>query len=248
MKAILIDDEPHARQALSLLLEEYCPEVALLEQAANLVEGVKAIHRHKPELVFLDIEMPGHSGLEILDFFGSGGLDFAIVFTTAYDQYAVRAFKLSATDYLLKPIDPDELAEAVRKARLRGAGRPQVEALRANLSAPGSPTIALPVASGFEFVQSERILSIKAEGSYAQVLLQGGAKVLVSRNLKSFELLLADLPSFVRVHKSYIVNLAHVQSYQRSDGGTLLLTDGSWVPVAADRVPSLLEMVRTLKR
>jgi len=109
MKAIIIDDEKRARVSLQLLMEEYCPEVTLVAECENLPEGVKAIHKHKPDLVLLDIEMPGHSGLELLDFFNENEITFAIIFTTAYNEFAIQAFKLSALDYLLKPIIPEEL-------------------------------------------------------------------------------------------------------------------------------------------
>jgi len=117
MKAIIIDDEKRARVSLSLLLQEYCPEVELVAECENLPEGVKAIRKFNPDLVLLDIEMPGHSGLELVDFFDEKEINFSIIFTTAYNEYAIQAFKLSALDYLLKPIDSDDLSNALNNFR-----------------------------------------------------------------------------------------------------------------------------------
>lgn len=142
MKAIIIDDEKQARVSLSLLLKEYCPEIQLLEECQNLPEGVKAIRKHKPDVIFLDIEMPGHSGLELLNFFDEKEVDFAIIFTTAYNEFAVQAFKLSALDYLLKPIVPDELVSAI--AKLKKQRKDQFQILSENINKDKPEKIAIP--------------------------------------------------------------------------------------------------------
>lgn len=243
-KAIIIDDEPRARKVLSTLLAENCPEVEILGTAGDVPEGVKSINKLQPDVVFLDIEMPGYSGFELLDFFQE--VTFQIIFTTAYSEYALQAFEVSAIDYLLKPIQIDKLISAVEKAKQQisySQTAEKLEALKSNLSAEGQiKKIALPVANGLLFVETLDIIYLKAEGSYTQIHLVNGPKLLVSKKLKEFEQLLQN-PSFFKSHRSFLINLDHVQQYVRQDGGYIVMKNQDVVSIAKDRRDSLLKAI-----
>lgn len=246
MKAIIIDDEKRARVSLQLLLEEYCPQVEIVAQCENLPEGVKAINKHQPDLVLLDIEMPGHSGLELLDFFNENEITFSIIFTTAYNEFAIQAFKLSAIDYLLKPIVPEELASAIE--RFQKQKNQQFKALSENINTESFEKIAVPSGNTFILLKIADIVYIKAEGSYSEVFMKDKTKHLVSRNLKNFEEILNTDKRFLRTHKSYLVNFNEVIAYNKSDGGSLEMQSGVTVPVSADKSSLILERIRIVKR
>ena len=242
MNAIIVDDETKARKMLNAMLADLCPEVEVLAECDDLPNAVKAIKRLSPQLVFLDIEMPGHSGLEILEFFSEHEIDFHIIFTTAYDYYAIKAFKLSAVDYLLKPISPVDLKEAVSRASKReNTSTGSLVKLRENLQPEATKKLAIPQLNGFRFIDHSEILYLKGERAYATIWLKDGSTILASRNLKYFEDLLQPNQSFFRCHRSYLVNLNHVIEYVRTDGGNLILQGGKQVSVAVDRLPILLE-------
>ena len=154
MKAIIIDDEKRARVSLALLLEEYCPNITVVAECENLPEGVKAIRKLQPDLVLLDIEMPGHSGLELLDFFDENEVNFSIIFTTAYNEYALQAFKFSAIDYLLKPINPDELAQAIARLEKQKQKSENYKVLKANINQDSLTKIAVPSGSSLIFLDT----------------------------------------------------------------------------------------------
>lgn len=242
MKAIIVDDETRARQMLRAMLADLCPEVEVVSDCDDLPNGVKAIRRLAPQLVFLDIEMPGFSGLEILEFFSEGEVNFDIIFTTAYDHYAIQAFKVSAVDYLLKPISPSELRAAVLRVINRNKRELEpLELLRHHLSQDASSKLAVPQLNGFRFIDHSDILYLKGERAYASIYLTDGSSVLASRNLKYFEQLLTDSSKFFRCHRSFIVNVDHITEYVKTDGGNLILRGNRQVSVAADRVPVLME-------
>jgi two-component system LytT family response regulator len=246
MKAIIIDDEKQARVSLSLLLKEYCLEIEISAQCENLPEGVKAIRKHKPDVIFLDIEMPGHSGLELLDFFDEKEVDFAIIFTTAYNEFAVQAFKLSALDYLLKPIIADELVASV--SRLKRQKRDQFNILSENINNEKPGKIAIPSGTDLILLNIAEILYIKGEGPYSEVFMIDKSKHLVSRNLKNFEDVLQTDKRFLRIHKSYIVNFDEAISYSKSDNGWLNLKGNISIPVSSDKVNLILEKISIVKR
>ena len=246
MKAIIIDDEKRARISLQLLLAEYCPEVTLVAECENLPEGVKAIHKYQPDLVLLDIEMPGHSGLELLDFFNENEITFSIIFTTAYNEFAIQAFKLSAIDYLLKPIVPEELANAIQ--RLQKQKEQQFRALTENINTETFEKIAIPSGNSYVLIKIADILYIKGEGSYSEVFLKDKSKHLASRNLKNFEDILGKDKRFLRTHKSYIVNFEEVLAYNKSDGGSLEMQNGISIPVSVDKSNLILERIQIVKR
>lgn len=246
IKAIIIDDEIRARVSLQLLLEEYCPTVQIIEQCETLSEGIKAINKHSPNLVFLDIEMPGHSGLELFDFFHEEDINFSVIFTTAYSQYAIKAFKFSAIDYLLKPISPEELTEAVR--RFQKIKSQNLKVLKDNLDQNKLNKIAVPTGNSVLFLETDHILYIKGEGSYCEIVLLNGEKIICSRYLKNFEDILSHYNNFLRVHKSYIANLNYVSIYNKSDGGNLEFNNKTCIPVSLDKIDFIMEKITLIKR
>jgi len=246
MKAIIIDDEKRARVSLSLLLKEYCPEVELVAECENLPEGVKSIRKYNPDLVLLDIEMPGHSGLELVDFFDEKEINFSIIFTTAYNEYAIQAFKLSALDYLLKPIIPEELANAI--SRMERQKSLQFKALSENIQNESFEKIAVPSGNSLILLKISDIIYIKGEGSYAEVNMNDKSKHMVSRNLKNFEEILLKDKRFLRSHKSYLVNFDEVVSYNKSDGGWLDMKNGASIPVSNEKSNLILERIQIVKR
>lgn len=248
MTAIIIDDEKRARVSLSLLLQEYCPEIDLIAECENLSQGVKAIRKLKPDIVLLDIEMPGHSGLELLDFFDENEIDFSIIFTTAYNEYALRAFKFSAVDYLLKPIIPEELADAVKRVEKQKQKQQNYSLLKENVNTANLGKIAVPSGSSLIFLDTEQIVYIKGEGAYSEVHMADKKTYIVSRNLKNFEDILCQYPVFFRAHKSYIVHLGYVSSYCKTDGGSLFLKDNLSIPVSPEKTKLILEKIQLIKR
>lgn len=246
-KVIIIDDEKNARNLLQGMLGEYVPDVEILEMCPDLQSGVKAIYKHKPDLVFLDIEMPGHSGLELLDFFETETIDFSIIFTTAYNEYAIQAFKLSAIDYLLKPIEPDALETAMELFRKK-ENKSDISALKENLK-PGKPLkIALNTSGSIKFASLDDITYLKGEGAYTEFHFSDGTLLLVSRNLKYYEDAFAVQTHFFRCHKSYIVNLDFVSSYVKSDGGYILMKNGEQINISTEKIPEMMQLMSNLSR
>jgi two-component system LytT family response regulator len=248
MKAIIIDDEKRARVSLALLLQEYCPQISVVAECENLPEGVKAIRKFQPDLVLLDIEMPGHSGLELLDFFDENDVNFSIIFTTAYNEYALQAFKFSAVDYLLKPINPEQLTEAIARLEKQKQKVENYKLLKETINQDSLTKIAVPSGNTLIFIDTTKISHIKGEGAYSEVFCNNGTKHLVSRNLKNFEDILCLDSRFMRVHKSYIVNFEKVVAYNKSDGGSLELENGIHIPVSQDKAQIILDRIQIIKR
>ncbi len=248
MKAIIIDDEKRARVSLTLLIQEYCPVVEVVAECNNLSEGVKAIRKHHPDVVLLDIEMPGHSGLELLDFFEESEVNFAIIFTTAYNEYALQAFKFSAIDYLLKPINPEQLCEALSRLEKQMQKLENFKIFKENIRRDKLNKIAVPSGNSLIFIDTSKISYIKGDGAYSQVFCNDRTKTLVSRNLKNFEDILCSDERFLRVHKSYIVNLEQVVAYNKSDGGSLTFENKTNVPVSPEKSQIILEKIQIIKR
>ena len=249
IKVIIIDDELRARNLLSGLLEEFCKDTQVLETCADLPNGVKAIRKHKPDLVFMDIEMPGHSGLELLDFFDEGEVNFSIIFTTAYSEYAIQAFKLSAIDYLLKPIEPSELEAAVERYKRKSrAEKADIGIQLENIKNPQKNRIGIPTQNGVKFIDIDEIVFIKADNSYTELHTSKGEKFVISRTLKNFEDVLKDIPKFMRAHKSYLVNTEFITDYVKSDGGYLILQGKHNISISSDKVDLLLKGKLFVKR
>ena len=243
IKAIAIDDEVHCLETLSILLKESCPQVQLLQQCRSAKKGLEAIEKDKPELVFLDIEMPVMNGFELLEQFTE--ISFAIIFTTSYDQYAIKAIHFSALDYLLKPIDPNELKLAVKKVEeqrhLPMAEQFQMLLKQINGKNSGFNKIAVPTAEGFELIPADQVLYLEANDNYTHLFLKNKNKIIACRTLKEMEEQIHDFTFFIRIHNSYMVNLNEVTKYMRGEGGYLVMSDGSSVNVSRSRKDALLK-------
>lgn len=240
-KAIIIDDEEMARVLLNGMLAEYCPEIQVTELCQDLPSGVKAIRKHKPDIVFLDIEMPGHSGLELLDFFDENEVEFSIIFVTAYNRYAIQAFKLSAVDYILKPIEADDLMNAVALFKKNNT-RKNYSLLKNNLTVSQPKKMRINTVNSVSFVTLDDILFFQADGAYTKVILKEGKIIVASKGLKYFENVLSGNTDFFRCHKSFIVNVHCIAEWVKSDGGYLKINEHQ-IAVANDKIDALLEII-----
>jgi two-component system, LytTR family, response regulator len=245
IKALLIDDEMHCLKTLSMLLKEYCPNVQVIGKCENGEEGIEAIKKLKPDLVFLDIEMPHMNGFEMLEKFSE--VSFAVIFTTGYDQYAIKAFRFSALDYLLKPIEASELKKAVERVdrHLQHPLPQQLEILLQKINSQSTPInkVALPTMEGLQMIPVDSIISCESDHNYTLLLLKNKQKIIVSKILKDIEEMLEE-HSFLRVHHSYIVNLNEINRYVKGEGGYLIMSDGSSVDVSRSRKEILLQKLQ----
>lgn len=247
LRALIVDDEADARDNLRLMLEEYCPEVEVVGQAASAPEARERIQELQPNALFLDIKMPGEDGFQLLASIAE--LDLPVVFTTAYDEFALKAFKQNALDYLEKPIDVDELKRAVAKLqKLTGElGSAQPSAIAALMKDPASPLssrLAIPGREGLTLLKHEDILYLEANDSYTTIHLKNGKRSVSSKHIRVFEDHL-DPKAFFRVHKSYIINLAHLASFNRAEGNMAVLDSGEMIPVSRRRLPDFLGLINT---
>lgn len=231
INAIIIDDEKDAVKGLSLLLKTYCADVTLVATANSVTEGVKAIKANDPDIVFLDVEMPGGSGFDILKNFPEK--NFKTIFVSAFNRYAIKAIKFSALDYLMKPVDPEELCAAVDKARNSSARneKDQLDVLFQNLSSGKMQKLAVPIKDGLQYVGLSQIIRIEGAGSYCVFHLEEGKKMMASQNLGIYQELLGK-HNFYRTHQSHIVNVEHVHQFLRTEGGTVIMSDKSRVPLS----------------
>ena len=248
MKAILVDDEPANLENLQFLLTTYCPQVAVVGRASDIVSAAGLIKTQPPDLVFLDIQMGRQWGFDLLKALPEKS--FEVIFVTAYDQYGIQAIKFAALDYLLKPLDIDELMRAVAKAAEKVKSKRKTEQLDFLLQYLQKPTpaavkIALPQQQEIRYVLVNDIVRCEAESSYTFFRLAGGDKILISKPLKEYaELLSAHC--FIRTHQSHLVNPAYVKSWLKEDGGLLLLTTGDRIPVAKQNRERVKEALRNV--
>jgi two-component system LytT family response regulator len=243
--ATIVDDEPYCCEALATLLERYCPDVKILDICYSAAAALQSIHDHKPQILFLDIEMPHMNGFELLQKIPE--INFELIFTTSYDQYAIKAIRFSALDYLLKPVDREELQKAVQKVvqRTLHPHHEQIEILLQKLSHPTIPInkIAIPTMEGLQMLFVENIISCSSDSNYTVLHLRNKQKIIASRTLKEIEEMLEDY-SFARVHHSYLVNLNEVEKYIKGEGGYLIMSDGSSVDVSRSRKEMLLKKLQ----
>lgn len=242
IRAIIIDDEQHCIDALTADLSKHCGNVEVLAKCTSAKEGILAVKKLKPELIFLDVQMPWMNGFEMLEMFDH--IDFSIIFTTAYDKFAAKAFRISAVDYLLKPIDAGDLKAAVQKAEqkiMSSAGAVNIENLLHNIRQPAQQQkVALPNREGYEFTQVNSILYCSAEGAYTKVHLTDKRSLLISRTLGDIEEMLPP-EIFVRIHHSTLVNLNAVTHYHRTDGGYVVMNTNEKLMVSKARKDTLLQ-------
>lgn len=242
IKSIIIDDESMARQLLKAMLEEYCPEVEVLASCENLPEGIKAIKKHQPDLIFLDIEMPGHSGLEILEFFNDDEVNFNIIFTTAYNQFAIQAFKLSAVDYILKPIEGEELVQSINRF-MNLKQKHNYAHLRELVESKQLKKISIATAQSIKFIELNEILFMKGDGAYTSFHFKNGTDFLSSRNLKQYEDILAENKDFFRCHKSYLININYVSDIIKSDGNFVIVNEEHKLALSNEKVNELIKLI-----
>ena len=243
LKAIIVDDEPYCCEALATLLEDN-PEVEIISVCHNAADALAAIQKHSPNLVFLDVEMPKMNGFEMLEQLTD--INFHLIFTTSYDQYALKAIRFSAIDYLLKPVDSEELQKAIQKV-IHRSQKPiaqQLEILMQKIHQPSTPInkIAMPTMEGLQMIPVDSIISCESDSNYTILLLKNNKRIVVSRTLKEIEELLEE-HSFVRVHRCYLANLNEVEKYVKGEGGYLVMSDGTSIDVSRAKKELLLRKI-----
>lgn len=245
--AIIVEDEKRNLNLLKNLLAEYCPEVNLVGEASSVKSGVEVIKKTNPALLFLDIELSDGNAFELLE--QTLEKRFQVIFTTAYDHYAIKAIKFSAIDYLLKPINFQELKAAVEKAKSKTSDMVlsnNINFLLKNIETPSDKKpekIALPTLEGHLFVNIKDIVRLEADGNYTFIYLLGKERLLISRTLKDFESFLSN-EEFIRVHHSHLVNIRHVKKYLKGSGGQIVMNDGSTVEVSVRKKDDFLRVMK----
>jgi two-component system LytT family response regulator len=247
MKAILVDDEPDGIRTLKKLLELNCPEVEIVATCSNVGNAKQKIEEFQPDLVFLDVRMPGKSGLDMLSEITEK--NFEVIFVTAHNEYMLQALQFSAVDYLMKPVDEDRLISAVQRVKKRlnlERNTGQTETLLHNISKAGSPLemrLCLPTLKGFSIVKLEEIVYCEAQRSYTIFRLANNKTIMISKPLFDYDRLLADT-IFLRIHKSFLINLMHVREYVRGEGGTVLMSNGMEIEVSRRKKELFLTKVK----
>jgi two-component system, LytTR family, response regulator len=244
LKAIIVDDEAKARRILESFIKEYCSTIQICALAEDVPTAVKAIKKFEPDLVFLDIEMPGYNGFQLLEFFDD--VNFEIIFVTAYSEFAIKAFQVSAIDYLLKPLQIEQLIHAVEKVeKLKGNSliKQKLEALQTNLKENKIQKIAVPVSNGTLFVDVKDITHLKAEGSYVNIFLKDGNKILVSKNIKDYEDVLTVTEGFFRCHRSFLVNKQFIKVISPDNSAATMLNTHC-VQISRERKNDFLQFVK----
>lgn len=245
IRAIIVDDEKHSLQTTELLVKKYCPLIQVVSLADSPEAGISAIDGLKPDLVFLDIAMPRMNGFEMLQYIQFK--DFDIIFTTAFDDYAIKAFKVNAIDYLLKPIEPDELVHAADKVKAKMEKHQNHVRVDEILKNVGYGTfrknkLALPVEGRIAMLDYDSILFCESDGNYTVIHLNSGKKIMISRTLKEIEGMLPDA-LFFRAQNSFVVNLNHIKEYIRGEGGELVMSNGETVRVSRNKKEELLRLL-----
>lgn len=243
IRTLIIDDEQHCIDRVTHLLEAHKDRVHLMDALHSVEEGVTAIKKFKPDLIFLDVQINDKTGFDLLKQIDTH--DFEVIFTTAHDKYAVQAFKFSAIDYLLKPVDADDLQQALEKVSKKvaeKANNDRLDVLLHNLKNTQGSTkkISIPTVTGFVFVQVTDILRCQSEINYTTIFLKDKQKMTVAKTLKEFEELLSDY-NFFRVHNSHLINLAYIKSYNKGKGGIVTMMDQTDIEVSTRRKDDLMK-------
>lgn len=242
IRSVIIDDIDNARLALADDLKTHCPDVVVLGEANSVKTGIDLIKKSKPDIVFLDIELEDGTGFDILEHFDK--ITFKTIFVTGFDSYGIKAIKFSALDYLLKPVDPDDLVKAIKRYK-ESEVQPDVKAnidfLLENIRGikPGFKHIALNSADKVNMVNIDDIIRCESQSNYTMFYIKGGEQILVTKSLKEYENLLEEY-SFVRVHHSHLINLNYLKEFVKIDGGYAVMTDKSTVPVSVRKRDNLL--------
>ena len=243
LRTIIIDDEAHVRESLTEMLKTHCPDVKVVGRAEGVKSGIESILKHHPDLILLDIKMKDGTGFDLLEKIDN--IDFKIIFITAYDQYAIKAIKFSALDYLLKPVDSADLREAINKAQsiTQKEVSTQLSTLTTNLQTDdqSKKRIILKTFDNIYLVKVRDIVYAESDSRYSTIYLESGEKVIVSKTLKHYHELLNDF-GFYRVHKSFLINLGHIQRFEKAEGGYVILSGDAKVPVASRKREELLKL------
>lgn len=241
LKALIADDESAARETLRNYIQRYCPEVEIAAEARDVPEAIRLIREHKPELLFLDVEMPFGNAFDVLD--QTADIGYETIFVTAFSEYAIQALNFSAAYYILKPVSIDELVRAVGRVQENIVNRDGINRsaiLAQNLKTPENKKLVLPTSNGFEVIQVKDIIRLSGSGNYTDIYLTDGRKKVVSKVLKHFQDLLEG-QGFIRVHKSHMVCMDHVQAYQRGRGGSLTMADGAEIEVSPNKKQDVID-------
>lgn len=248
IRCVIVEDEPKSRETLNGLLKRFCPEVLVSAEADGYQSGRDAILEHKPDVVFLDIEMPDGSGFKLLE--SLTDIEFEIIFTTAFEQFAIKAIRYAALDYLLKPIAPDELIEAVNKVKdkkVKKNNLKNIQVLLSNLKpdAMESKKIILSTSDKIHVVEIDRIVRCESDNYYTHFYLENKTHLLISKTLKDVEGLLEG-NNFIRPHKSHLINIRFIQNFSRDEGGLITLRTGEKIPVSRRKREKILEIINNL--
>jgi two-component system LytT family response regulator len=248
LKALIIDDEFQSRNFINKMLQQYFPEITVAAQGSTVEEGLQVIKEYEPDIVFLDIQMKGETGFDLLNRLTE--INFALIFITAFDQYAVKAFRFNAIDYLLKPIVAEELIEAVNKAKdnvahSQTASRQQVEQLYKDIKDPQTihDKIAIPTGEGFMVIPISEIIYCHANNNYTRFYLTDKKSILSSYTLKQYDEMLTPL-SFFRAHRSYLINLVHVKMYRRGEGGEIVMNNGDEIELSRTHKDEFMRLLK----
>jgi two-component system LytT family response regulator len=248
IRCLIVEDEKHSRETLVGLINRYCRNVEILAEADSYRRGLELIREHNPDVVFLDIQMPDGSGFRLLEELEE--INFEIIFTTAFDQFAIKAIKYSALDYLLKPIDPEELVNSLKKVEHRMSKQQvnkNIQVLLDNIKSPDPDPhkIVLSTSEKIHILETDQILRCESDNYYTNFFLMDGKKILVSKTLKENEELLGG-HNFIRPHKSHLVNVKYIKGFLRIDGGYIEMTDGSKIPVSRRKREKIIEIITHL--
>lgn len=247
LKTIIIDDEEHVRKTLGKFLLKYCPQVVIAGEAAGVAEAYALINRHHPDLLLLDIELEDGTGFDLLKKFQHP--NFKVIFITAHNEFAIQAFKVSALDYILKPVNPEELAGAVEKTRqlVQQELRLKLEALETNLNAEDKKCKKVIIKSleSIHLLDKNNITHCESDGSYCTIYTTEGMKIVTSKPIKDFDEMLSG-SGFYRVHRSYLINLSHIKRIDKAEGGTVILSNDQKIPVASRKREILLDLLDEL--
>jgi two-component system LytT family response regulator len=231
------------------LLSENCSEITLQLEADDLETGVALIKEYQPDIVFLDIEMPKHSGLQIVDFFEPNEMNFQIIFVTAYNDYAIQAFKLSAVDYILKPVDISELKSAIDKAKKNIESKSinnRLDDLKKVFQQLSLNKMVLEVPKGILFVSHDDIILFEADGMYTKVYMKNNESQLICKPMKHFVDQLEDKPIFYKPHRSFLVNLKYIKELSKKDGFHLIMENNKTIPIAKEKKDEFMQMIQDL--
>jgi two-component system LytT family response regulator len=247
VKAFIIDDEFQSRKFLGKMMHQYFPEISLVGEASTVEEGLKGIKEYNPNIVFLDIQMKCETGFDLLNRLPE--INFALIFITAFDKYAIKAFRFNAIDYLLKPIVIDELIEAINKVKQRtalaqSASKGQVEQLYRDITNPQKihDKIAIPTGEGFIIIPVNEIVYCHASSNYTEFYLTDKKRILSSHTLKQYDEILTS-QSFFRAHRSFLINLAHIKMYRRGEGGEIVMSNGHEIELSRTHKDEFLHLL-----